>query len=223
MFFWGPPNIEKLKQGKKLKRLAKALVYKKNADIRAQAATALGDLGDGSVIEALTEASQHGDNETKTAAAKALNKIGGTPALLGALQDEYCKCYSSVASELGVEKLLVCLEDEGQASELRQSAAEGLGKLKDQSCVERLGKFIFDSNWHLREATCYALGYIRGESAVELLKKASMSNGYAAAIAGLSMIGTGSARQALREASEKGDAAIRSAAKWALVKDDDYY
>lgn len=81
MFLFGPPNIEKLKTKLNVPGLVKALDYKKESsdagavEIRRQAATALGEIGDAAGIDALIAALHDVHEQVREAASQALMKM----------------------------------------------------------------------------------------------------------------------------------------------------
>lgn len=56
IFLFGPPDVENLKAKKDVEGLTKALEYKKDNDVRAEAAVALGKLRDEKAIEPIIHA-----------------------------------------------------------------------------------------------------------------------------------------------------------------------
>jgi HEAT repeat protein len=95
MPLFGPPNIEKLKARRKTGRLSAALQYedgdpREQARIRAQAARALGEIGEPETVQPLLGALDDESGLVRCSAARALGAIGDDRAaepLITALQD----------------------------------------------------------------------------------------------------------------------------------------
>ncbi len=80
MWIFGPPDVEKMVTRKNVKGLARALNYPKDSEVRASAATALGEIGDPRAAEPLVASLLDKDGDVRSAAADALVRIGA-PAL----------------------------------------------------------------------------------------------------------------------------------------------
>jgi HEAT repeat protein len=76
MFDFLKPDVNRLSQKKDVKGLLKALGYKKEPSIRAQAASALGSLKDTAALEPLLEALKDSSMDVRAAAAEALGNMG---------------------------------------------------------------------------------------------------------------------------------------------------
>lgn len=160
---FGPPDIDKFKTGHDVQGLIKALSYRKDAKIREAAAEALGELREGSSIEALLLVFEDKDSKAQVSAAKALGKIGNPKA---------------------VDFLLECIKRSLEYSNdstyrLKQLALQGLREISNPGATARLVKFLRDwaDSWRLssdaRSAIMDALIHISRENpepVVALLK-----------------------------------------------------
>lgn len=75
MGLFGPPNIEKLKNGRKIDKLSKALQHR-DATIRKRAGEALGEIGDARAVDGLIDALRDQDTAVRKSAVRALKDIG---------------------------------------------------------------------------------------------------------------------------------------------------
>lgn len=141
---FGPPNVKELKAKGDIKGLIKALRYKKNYLIRAEAADSLGETGDERAVHPLIDALKDENKHVRKVAAEALGKIGDKQAvepLIAALKDKEGHVRETATSALGkigdlraVEPLIVALKD----IYARGNAAEALGNIGDARAVEPL-------------------------------------------------------------------------------------
>lgn len=151
------PNVEKLKAKRNVEGLIKALSYEKDPDVREDAASALGEIGNSKAVEPLIKALEDSGNVVRRYAAEALGKIGDKRAvepLIKALKDSHYK---------------VCNNAADSDYRMRDSAAEALGKIGDKRAFELLIRT------HLRVSSCLPaslLEKISNEETVELLIKA---------------------------------------------------
>lgn len=134
MPFFGPPNIEKLEDRHNIKGLIKALSYKKNAEVRDEAAMALGRLGDAQAVEPLIATLKDEYWQVRFSAAKALGLIGDARA---------------------VEMLIVTLGDTNYTT--RWVAARSLGQIGDAQAVEPLITTLEDAAVEVHDAAREAL------------------------------------------------------------------
>lgn len=82
MGLFGPPNVEKLKESRKVKKIIKLLSYYKDKKVRRKAFQALGEIADSEALEALSEwLSYEGDIEGQIYARKALQSDSARKAL----------------------------------------------------------------------------------------------------------------------------------------------
>jgi hypothetical protein len=146
---FGPPNIEKLREGTDTQGLLKALVYQRHWRVRRDAAEALGQIGDPGAVVALIDALRDDNSSVRQAAAEALGRIGDASA---------------------VAPLLVSLKD--PSSGVRCAAARALGQIGDRLAVDPLIVALADSSWSVRESVAVALGHIPDPRAAESLEVA---------------------------------------------------
>jgi len=197
MPLFGPPNTEELKRKRDVKGLIEALSYKENAEVRKQAAKALGEIGDSQAVEPLIAALK---DEARLYAAKALGEIGDPRA---------------------VDPLIAALKVESQWT--REAAAEALGKIGDPRAVKPLIATAInrDEEWGwVCEAAARALVQI-GAPAVEpliaALKDENKDTRLCAAKA-LGLIGDSRALEPLIAALEDKDGEVQQAAICVLEK-----
>jgi HEAT repeat protein len=179
MGLFGPPDVEKMKEKKNIKGLIKALNYKKDWSIRADAAGALGDIGDVRAVEPLIAALKHGEREVRQAITEALGKIGNPQAvepLIATLKDKEWKVRKASASALGkigdqraVEPLIIILKNKLENEDVLKTAAAVLGKIGDYRAVEPLIAVLKGEVRGDRQAIAEALGEIGDTRAVEPL------------------------------------------------------
>src|SRR5690554_3034255 len=89
---FGPPNIEKMKARRDIKGLIKALSYQKDEEIRADAASALGELEEQSAIDPLINTLENDESAYVQGdaiyALKSFNQENVTNALFAALSSK---------------------------------------------------------------------------------------------------------------------------------------
>lgn len=135
------PNIEKLEAKKNVEGLIKALTSQKEAQIRIDAAQALGNIADNLAIEPLVYCLSEEDERVRDAAAKALIKLG-SPAIEYMINSlRYFPRESSVAAltrigEPAIVPLISALEDKDEG--ICKGAAESLGIIGDPRAVPPL-------------------------------------------------------------------------------------
>lgn len=138
MFFFGKPNVERMRNLRDIQGLIKALGYQKgkdSKDIRSAATEALGEMKDRRAVEPLITALLHDDHpHVREGAARALGKLGDVRA---------------------VEPLLVKLKDAEDYDYVRASVAEALGALGDTRAVEPLVATL--TIWEVSKAAAVAL------------------------------------------------------------------
>ncbi|MGH8898514.1 MAG: NACHT domain-containing protein, partial [Egibacteraceae bacterium] len=148
------------------------------ADVRREAALALGRFGDYRAAEPLLGLLRGADT-TPWSVAWALGRLGerrAFPRLLERLSDRDTKVRQSAASALGIlgderaaDPLLKLLDDTD--AQVRWMAASALGNLGDQRAVEPLLKLLDDADAQVRWMAASALGNLGDQRAVEPLPK----------------------------------------------------
>jgi hypothetical protein len=143
---FGAPNVFKLKEKGDVAGLAKALRHR-DAGIRKQAATFLGEIGDRRAVEPLAAALGDDSHRVREFAAFALGDVGGPGAvepLATALQDVSENVRSAAASSLeacgderAVPALVAALGDED--SHVARQAMAALAQLDESFRDKRLG------------------------------------------------------------------------------------
>jgi len=177
MGIFGPPNVGKLREKSSISGLIKALNYKKDADIRKDAAMALGALGNHRAIEPLIAALNDESSDVRSAAAEGLGEIDDTRAiepLVAALNDEDDKVLSAIAEALGkigdtraIELLGIALKDNN--SNVRKAAAETLGVVCDSKAIELLINSLTDEDESVRDTIVKLLGDVGNADTVKVL------------------------------------------------------
>ncbi len=172
------PNIEKLKAKRDVEGLISALNYRRDHDVRIEAAIALGEIRDERAVEPLIEALK-ADWILVAKAAWALGEIGDVravepliPALEGELSTEATLPAKGALIKIGgaaVTGLIQALKNED--SNVRERAAEVLGEIGDKRAVEPLAEALQDWDPAVSGAAAEALEGI-GEPAVESLFQA---------------------------------------------------
>lgn len=198
MPLFGPPNVENLKKKKDVSGLIKALTYQKDARIRHDAATALGQMGAKTALEPLIAALKDPDAEVRVGASWALGKI---------------------PDKNTIEALIAALQDPAQV--VRQNAAFALKTIGDQRAIEPLITALNDEFEIVQNIACAALQEMRSERAVApliaILQNAASEVRKSAAIA-LGGIGNKQALEPLIAALKDPDANVRIGATWAFGK-----
>jgi HEAT repeat protein len=171
-----PPDIEKLKNERDVKKLSAALKYKEKY-IRFQAIKALGELKDPRALEPLLSALKDSDSSFRESAVRALGKLGDVGAaipLAAALKDSEMNVRKIAARVLGelkdvraVEPLLSSLADSER--EVRWTAIWALGDIQDARAVEPLISALKDSDGQIRHSAASVLGRFQDTRASEPL------------------------------------------------------
>ncbi len=148
-----------------------------NADVRGNAAGALGLIGDARAVEPLIERLKDENAHVRYAAAVALSGIGDERAvetLIELLGDEgasvrwgAARALGEIGDERAVEPLIEWLGDED--ANVRSMAARALGKLGDERAVEPLIEVLGEDDVFVHDLAAGALGWIGDERAVEPL------------------------------------------------------
>lgn len=159
-------------------RLIRQLKHE-DANVRAEAAEALGVRKDPQAVEPLLAALKDKDPEVRRRAAGALREIGDPQAvepLLAALKDEDAgvRWEAAVAQweikdPRAVEPLLAALKDEEE--DVRIEAKRALVNM-GAPAVEALLAALKDKDWRVRRGAARALGEIKNVRAVEALRAA---------------------------------------------------
>ena len=126
MWFFGPPDVEKLKARKNIKGLIRALRYEDDSDVRESAAVALGEIGDARAVEPLvTSLRDEFIVPVRSTFATALGQVGGARA---------------------IEVLTSILKDDAVDDEVRKAAARAL-VISDtpEESMELLRAALFES------------------------------------------------------------------------------
>jgi len=139
MFALTQPNVIKLKAMRNIGGLARALKYRADSGVRADAAQALGELRNRLAIPPLVGALRDENRLVRKNAAQALGKIGGSSAL---------------------EPLVEALNDEDCFVQAKAAAA--LGKMGDRRAIDPLLRFIHDvKHEYVRETARAAVNAIK--------------------------------------------------------------
>ncbi len=131
------PNIERLMEKGDVEKLIEALSYERSPEVRAEAALALGELGESEAMHPLLALLSDDEDETvRSAAAEALGQICYTntvPSLIDALEDESDLVRESAKTALVMcgavaeHSLIKALESD--ESDFRQSVVEVLSRM----------------------------------------------------------------------------------------------
>ncbi|MFY9261264.1 MAG: HEAT repeat domain-containing protein [Gallionella sp.] len=149
----------------------------KNANVRSNAAWALGDLKDAKAIPKLITLLADNDRNVRGNAVMALGKLkaeAAIPKLIILLADNDGKVRSSAAAALGnlkaeaaIPKLITLLADDYVY--VRSSAAEALGKLNAHEAIPKLITLLVDNNVYVRSSAAEALGKLNAHEAIPKL------------------------------------------------------
>lgn len=159
----GSPSVDPLIQ----------LLLSKNAEIRWQAASMLGDLKDRRAVEPLIRSLEDTDGfvrHTAVFSLRQLNDVRAVMPLIKLLSDDDPLVRRAAASTLGelkdpraVEPLIKLLADSDKG--VRWTAIERLGNLKDKRAIEPLRELLnTEFNTELRDSIAKAIQKILGES-----------------------------------------------------------
>ena len=222
MFLFGPPNVEKMKARRNVNGLIKALGYKKDWEVRWDAARALGEIKDPRAVEPLSAALKDERFSVRQAAAEALGKIGNARAvepLIAALGDERSDMRQAAAKALGaigdaraMEPLIAALKDKDSA--VRKAAAEALDHLGWKPAQDESAGWYWMAkhDWD----KCVALGALAVEPLIAALKDENSDVRQAAAKA-LGKIGDPRAVEPLIDALQDKEWFVRRTAAEALI------
>ncbi|NHJ33521.1 MAG: HEAT repeat domain-containing protein [Asgard group archaeon] len=151
-----------------------------DANVRIEAAVALGDWGNDRAVTPLIEALFHPDENLRRESARALKEISNRrsvePLITVLLDDTSAEVRAEAAFALGyftrltfeIDGLLQALKDEHYL--VRQNVAFALGRIKRRKAVKDIISILQnDENYHVREMAAWALGEIRDKRAIEAL------------------------------------------------------
>jgi len=192
---FGPPDIDKLRQKRRVGRLIKALSYRKDEGVRERAARALGEVADARAVIPLLQAVTDTSNQVRVAAIWALGEI---------------------RDPQPVEALIALLEAE--AGELSRASAIALGKIATPEALKALIERLTSEDEALRSAAQEGLKLAGAQAVPELvsaLEEASAEQGVLLAET-LSQLGA-EAQNALTELSKSQQAKMRALAAQALA------
>jgi HEAT repeat protein len=216
MPLFGPPNVEKLKAKGDVSGLIKALVYKKDAAVRKEAAHALQEVSGEQAVEPLIAALGDEEGGVREIVARALAEIGDPRAvdpLAAALDDEQqavrqtaLNALAQIGGVRATESLVAALKAESQP--VRDGAANALVEI-GAPAVEPLVAALKAESWRVRGAAARALVEI-GTPAVEPLVAALQDpEARPAAIKALGEIGDARALEPLLAVMKEGDRRLR--------------
>jgi len=195
-------DVDREEAGRRIEALVPVLADRE-ADVRAEAARALGELDDPRSVEALSRALRTDESaEVRKMAAWALGEIED-PAAVPAL--DY-----AIRNDVDIE--------------VRRMAAWALGEIESPEAVDGLGAAIGDSDLEVRMAAAWALGEIEDPRAVPWLERAlrDASPGVRRKAAwALGEIQPDAAPPALVEATGDVDPEVRKMTAWALGEIED--
>jgi bilin biosynthesis protein len=164
---FGKPNVEELARIRDVDGLVQALQYKKDWEVRRDAAMALGKIKDERAVQPLEYALVDKAEHVRRSAVKALTSMGmADPAVLKHfLSDESVLVRWETTRALGelgdpraVEPLLEALEDERVY--VRRGAAWALGEIGDARAVGPLTRIARDKGNRISEIAVEALDRI---------------------------------------------------------------
>ncbi len=198
-----------------------------DADVRWQAAEALGQLGSEAAIPRLLIALEHEDAYIRRQAAPVLGQLGSEaaiPGLLIALEDEdayvrwrAAKALGQLGSETAIPGLLIALGD--KEAHVRWRAAEALGQLDSEAAIPELLIALEHKDADIRRQAVEALGQLGSEAAIPGLLIAledEDADVRSQAVEALGQLGSEAAIPGLLIALEDEDADVRSQAAAAL-------
>ncbi|MDI7274909.1 MAG: HEAT repeat domain-containing protein, partial [Anaerolineae bacterium] len=228
MPLFGPPNVEKLKAKRDVAGLVKAL-KSPNWEVRRNAATALGEIGDRQAVEALIASLQDPEGAVRHHAVVALGKLGDRRALpalrtmlfavrlankLDSSVETIIEALGSIGDRSVVQDLVPCLDD-GYDRNVR-ATLKALGSIAAPSAIPPLLRYARTAPGSMRGPLADAFARI-GAPAVEPLvaSLAEKEGGWAASA--LAQIGA-PAVGALLAASKSGQEVVQERAIRALVQ-----
>jgi len=162
-------NIRNMEARRDIKGLARALKYRRDPSSRAEAARALGSIGDTRSVDPLIHSLKDPDRSVRFTAAESLGRIGDARAvqeLSDALADKdwYVRLHAATAlGDIGnagaVEPLIRALKDAEKA--VREWSARALGSIRDSRALEPLTAVaLADKEVSVRDAARQALARV---------------------------------------------------------------
>ena len=178
LFGLSPSDVAKMKDKRDVAGLIKALMYKKNLDVRRDAACALGQIRDSRAVEPLIVALKDQEELVRCEAAMSLGEIGDTRAvnaLAIALHDpdkfvqwKAALALSGIRDSRAVDALVCALND--QDADLRFHVTQVLGYLgwtSDSRALDVLVAALKDANADVRFEAAKALVETGGEHKID--------------------------------------------------------
>jgi HD-like signal output (HDOD) protein len=169
MSLFPPPNIEKLRAGRKTRKLIKILLHYKSYDLRREAASALGIIGDPIAIEPLIATLNLYGIRLKIVVLEALGElkaVSALPHIVKFLQSEDVELQVAALNALGniasastLEPLKTFLNSPSQI--LKISAIKAIGNIEDESALNTLVKQFWNENEDCRIVIIEALKNLR--------------------------------------------------------------
>jgi HEAT repeat protein len=155
----------------------------KNQDsfVRLNVIDALGKIRSKKSIEILIQSLKDNDSGVRSNSAKALGEIGSDRAIRHLIQStrdqgfyvgaEAVRALGNIKDDEAVEALIQILNEKNiiTTPDLREDAAEELGKIASRRAVESLIKALEDQSSRLRWTAVKALGLISSDEAIEIL------------------------------------------------------
>jgi len=159
-------NIKRLETKQDIKGLARVLKHRKDPSARAEAARALGSIGDTRSVDPLLRSLKDPDRSVRFTVAESLGRIGDSMAVdqlsvtLVTDTDWYVRLHAAAAlGEIGdsraVRPLTQALKDEEKA--VREWSARALGNIRDSRALEPLTVASADRESSVRNAAIDAL------------------------------------------------------------------
>jgi HEAT repeat protein len=231
---FGSPDVSKLKSKRNIGSLVRALRYKKDANVRREAAEALGTfakrmgaLKDNRSLEPFIGALQDSDPGVRMYSARALGELNDGRAmepLITAVKDsdpgvrrEATNALLAYKDARAVEPFIALLQDSD--ADVRRLAALGLVEFKDPRAVESCISMLQNGDANIRKLAASTLGEFMDSRAVEPLIAAFLDSDPGVRLAAIQAAGKlkdGRAVGPLTAALRDRDPSVRSAAAEAL-------
>lgn len=171
--------LGQLKAPEALEPLIEVMKTSGNNGVRADAAEALGEIGDPRAFDALHEALGDETSLVRAAVAKALGNLGDTraiPALLRLIGDDgfdsrrYAAYALAKFDDPRVAPALIRLLTGHESSTTRTDAAWALGNVDAPGVIESLAKSLKDEDPHVRQASIASLARLNDPRTAEVLR-----------------------------------------------------